>query len=175
MHVALLIASLLASTSEPATPPADPMPAPPPCSSAEYREFDFWLGQWEVSGGPKMDTVVGSNRIEKVSSGCALAEHWVNANGRDGRSLNVYEATTGQWTQFWIGSDGVVLRLSGGREGRDMLLRGALSGKGGGEQLQRIRWSPRDDGSVVQRWDTSDDDGASWQTSFLGHYRPVND
>ncbi len=21
----------------------------PPCSSAEYRQFDFWVGEWEVT------------------------------------------------------------------------------------------------------------------------------
>lgn len=24
-------------------------PAPPPCESAEYRAFDFWLGQWSTA------------------------------------------------------------------------------------------------------------------------------
>ena len=39
------------------------------------------------------------------------------------------------------------------------------------EQWQRIRWTPQDDGSVQQHWQTSDDAGETWQTSFLGIYR----
>jgi hypothetical protein len=100
-----------------------------------------------------------------------LAEHWLNSAGRDGHSLNVYEPARRQWTQFWIGSDGVVLRLSGGLEDGVMVLRGELPTAAGGVQQQRIRWTPRADGSVEQQWETSDDDGASWQTSFIGRYR----
>jgi hypothetical protein len=38
-------------------------------------------------------------------------------------------------------------------------------------QRQRVRWTPNKDGSVEQKWETSDDGGASWQVSFLGIYR----
>lgn len=147
------------------------IPTSPACAAAEFRQFDFWLGDWEVYGGPKLDTVVGHNRIARAASGCALVEHWVNSNGRDGRSLNVYEPARKQWSQFWIGSDGIVLRLSGGMNEGAMEMRGELANDKGGVQLQRIRWTPRADGSVEQRWDTSDDAGQSWQTSFVGIYR----
>ena len=102
---------LLGSAPLLASPP--PAAPPPACEAAEHRQFDFWLGDWEVFGGPQFDQLLGRNRIEKVSGGCALAEHWVNSAGRDGHSLNVYEPARKQWTQFWIGSDGVVLRLIG--------------------------------------------------------------
>ena len=162
----LLLAGTFAHAQQ---PPAPPMP----CNAREHRQFDFWLGTWEVTGGPKLDTVVGRNTITKVSSGCALAEHWVNSTGQDGHSLNAYDAAAGQWTQFWIGSDGVVLRLAGGLQGKAMVTSDRLPDPkaAGGEQWQRISWTPQDDGSVHQHWQTSDDAGASWQTSFLGIYR----
>jgi len=141
------------------------------CESPLHRAFDFWIGEWEVTGGPKLDQIVGRNRIERAADGCALYEHWVNANDKDGRSLNAVDPKTREWTQFWIGSDGVILRLAGGLDGADMLLQGSLPTSAGGSQLQRIRWTPRADGSVVQRWETSDDAGASWQISFVGVYR----
>jgi hypothetical protein len=162
----LLLAGAVANAQQPPAPP-------PPCSAPEHRQFDFWLGEWEVTGGPKLDRIVGHNTIRKVSSGCALAEHWVNAGGRDGHSLNAYDAEARQWTQFWIGSDGVVLRLAGGLRGKAMEMEGRLrlTTARGGEQWQRIRWIPQDDGSVQQHWQTSDDAGNTWQTSFLGIYR----
>jgi hypothetical protein len=52
-----------------------------------------------------------------------------------------------------------------------MEMTGELPRDGGGTQLQRIRWTPQADGSVIQQWDTSDDDGRSWTTSFRGVYR----
>lgn len=160
----------LAATVAPAS--AQGLPPPPACEAPEHRQFDFWLGEWEVTGGPKLDTIVGRNAIVRVASGCALREHWINSGGRDGHSLNVYDRDTKRWTQFWIGSDGVVLRLEGGlRDDGAMAMEGVLPDGQGGLQRQRIVWTPRDDGSVEQRWDTSDDDGAHWQLSFLGIYR----
>lgn len=149
---------------------AQPLP-PPACETPEYRQFDFWLGEWEVTGGPQLDRIVGHNTITRVASGCALREHWMNAGGSDGHSLNVYDREAQRWTQFWIGSDGVVLRLSGGlREDGAMAMEGTLPDGKGGAQRQRIVWTPKPDGSVVQQWDTSDD-GSRWQTSFVGVYR----
>jgi hypothetical protein len=56
-----------------------------------------------------------------------------------------------------------------------MLLQGTLPGPTGGTQRQRIRWTPQADGSVVQQWETSDDDGANWGVVFRGVYRRVGD
>ena len=146
--------------------------APPPaCEAPEHRQFDFWLGDWDVFGGPGLDRMVGHNTITRVATGCALHEHWVNAGGRDGHSLNVYERDARRWTQFWVGSDGGVLRLQGGlRADGAMAMEGTLP-TAGGTQRQRIVWTPRADGSVEQRWDTSDDDGRTWQNAFVGIYR----
>lgn len=151
-----------------------PMTASAACDAPEYRQFDFWLGDWVVVGvpdAPNAGQVLGHNRIESVSAGCALSEHWRGASGFDGRSLNGWDANARCWRQFWIGADGVVLQLSGGLEDGSMVLRGELPGPSGATQLQRIRWTPQPDGSVIQRWDTSDDAGATWGVSFLGHYR----
>jgi hypothetical protein len=145
---------------------------PPACEAPEHHQFDFWLGTWEVLGGPGLDRVVGHNTITRVATGCGLHEHWVNLAGRDGHSLNVYERDARRWTQFWIGGDGVVLRLQGGlRTDGAMAMEGTLPAANGGTQRQRIVWAPRADGSVEQRWDTSDDDGTTWQNAFVGIYR----
>ncbi len=161
----LLLASTLANAQQ-----APPGPPPPSCMEPEYRQFDFWLGQWTVIGGPKGDRIVGRSSITQVSLGCALAEHWVNSNGMDGHSLNVYDKANGHWTQFWIGSDGVILNLVGGFRDGKMVLEGKLPGAKGDEQLQRVTWTPNADGTVTQDWETSDDTGTSWQASFLGVY-----
>ena len=161
-----LVATLAPATAQ--------QPPPPACEAPEHRQFDFWLGEWDVIGGSKLDTSVGRNTIARVAGGCALREHWVNSSGRDGHSLNVYDRETKRWTQFWIGSDGVVLRLEGGlRDDGAMAMEGVLPDGKGGVQRQRIVWTPREDGSVEQRWETSDDEGAHWQLSFLGIYRPL--
>jgi hypothetical protein len=148
------------------------------CSAPEARQFDFWLGDWVVvgvPGTPGAGRTLGHNRITKIAAGCGLSEHWRGASGLQGHSLNAWDAAGGVWRQFWVGGDGVVLQLSGGLVAGRMQLEGVLPGAGGGEQRQRIAWTPNPDGSVTQRWDTSDDAGASWQLAFLGLYRRSGD
>ena len=67
---ALLLA--LASASVLAQQP--PPPAPPPsCMESEYRQFDFWIGDWdtfemEEPNGPS----IARAEITPIVSGCAL-------------------------------------------------------------------------------------------------------
>jgi hypothetical protein len=164
----LLMAMLITSTG------ADAATAPPvrsACDAPEYHQFDFWLGHWQVVAAADNATALGASRIERGSSGCWITEHWRGAGGVEGTSLNAWDAAHHVWRQFWTGSDGIVLRLEGGLHDGAMVLEGTLPRRTGGEQRQRITWTPRSDGSVTQHWETSDDEGAHWATSFLGIYR----
>lgn len=151
-----------------------PMTAHAACDAPEHRHFDFWIGDWEVTrpeGQPEAGKVLGHNRIEAVSAGCGLLENWTGASGLQGKSLNGWDAGHKVWRQFWVGGDGTVLRLEGALQGKAMVLQGELPTATGGVQRQRVTWTPNDDGSVTQHWQASDDDGATWATSFLGVYR----
>lgn len=159
------------AAAQAAAPSPAAAPTAAPCSGMEYRQFDFWLGDWVVHGGPNGDQLQGSNRIERSDNGCWLVERWRSAGGNEGTSLNAWDAQYRVWRQFWTGADGVVLRLEGGLRDGAMVMSGELPKAGGGVQRQRITWTPARDGSVTQRWDVSDDAGAHWTVSFLGVYR----
>lgn len=163
MSLEVLLAFALQAAS---AGPAAPAPA---CNAAEYRQFDFWLGDWVVSR-PDSEAVLGHNRIRRESGGCALHEHWIGASGYEGHSLNAFDRQRGRWMQVWVGADGTVLRLEGGLREGAMVLEGESPKAGGGVQKQRITWTPAADGSVQQHWQVSDD-GSTWTTSFLGIYR----
>lgn len=165
----ILIATLLLSCGM-AGGQMPPAPPPPACEAAEHRQFDFWLGDWVVTR-PDTGAVLGRSSITRVASGCALAEHWVDASGKDGRSLNGYDRQRKAWVQFWIGSGGGMLRLQGGRDGEAMVMQGETTGPGDRPQAQRITWTPAADGSVTQHWENSDDGGKTWSTAFKGIYR----
>ncbi|MFW6088194.1 MAG: hypothetical protein ACODAB_00485 [Gemmatimonadota bacterium] len=150
---------------------ADAQNAATPCEAAEHRQFDFWVGDWEVSN-PAGD-VVGTNTITVVSDGCGLHERWEGAGGGVGESLNAYDRRTGSWHQTWVGGRGLVLRLEGGLEGGAMVLEGELA-DGDDVVLQRITWTPDADGNVRQLWETSEDGGSSWTTAFDGTYRKTD-
>lgn len=156
---------------------AAPTPPPAPCSASSYGDFDFWVGEWNVTqnGQP-----AGQNRIERIDGGCALLENWVSAAGNfSGHSLNFYDAGTDAWHQVWVDSAGTVLRLKGGLEEgpaiaddtrlQIMVLRGTTRNAQGQEVQNRITWTPNPDGSVRQHWVASTD-GETWTTAFDGLY-----
>lgn len=145
-------------------------PAARPCEGPEYRQFDFWIGDWTVErpdGKP-----AGSNRIERVAGGCGLQETWTAATGGGtGRSLNAYSPQDGQWHQVWLGSGGLWMQLTGGLRNGNMVLEGETIGRDKEVIRQRITWTPRDDGRVRQLWEQSSDDGKTWTIAFDGLYK----
>jgi hypothetical protein len=166
---ALLVFSLLASSmalAQTETGVEQPS-APAGCSSEQHRQFDFWVGHWDVTSGGQP---AGGNHIERVSNGCALAEHWTSATpGFTGSSLKMLDRTSGQWHQTWVDSSGLLLQLDGGLVDGEMILSGELPGPDGGTVTHRITWTPNADGSVRQHWETSPD-GQEWTTAFDGLY-----
>lgn len=144
---------------------------PKPCSAPEFRQFDYWLGDWEVFNdkGEK----VGDNLIELEQGGCVLHEQWTDIRGGTGESFNMYDAPRSVWHQTWVAESGQLLLLEGGlNEDGVMVLSGERPRRDGkGLVMDRISWIPQDDGSVHQVWDQSMDGGKTWQTGFLGIYR----
>ena len=156
-----------------ATPPAAAQ-QPPTCDSAEHRQFDFWLGSWQVTT-PDGKTA-GANTIQSVLNGCALEESWRGAGGSIGKSLNMYYQRDGRWHQSWVDGAGGRLDLTGGLdEAGRMVLSGTMPGPEGGEVLHEISWEDLEDGNVRQHWRVSKDGGQSWQDAFVGVYSPAQD
>jgi len=155
------LAALLATSG--AVLAQTPTPPPPACQSAEYRQFDFWIGEWEVflPGGKK----AGDSRIESIAAGCALLENWSGIGGFSGKSLNSYDSDDKRWHQSWVDSSGSRLELAGSYADKRMVLSSAP-----GTTVQRIAWSINDDGSVRQLWESSVDGGKTWAVQFDGKY-----
>lgn len=143
------------------------------CAVTEYRQFDFWVGDWEVRN-PEGD-LVGRNSIRRILGGCVLHESWTGTDGSTGESFNIYDARSNAWHQTWVDNSGLLLELDGGLEGDAMVLRGELARPDGGETLQKITWTPAPDGSVRQIWERSTDGGDRWSTVFDGTYRRVGE
>ncbi len=144
---------------------------PKACSASAYRQFDFWLGEWEVRN--PNDEVVGSNTIRRILNGCVLHENWTGASGGGGQSHNIYNMQTEQWHQTWVDDSGRLLQLDGALDDeRRMVLRGTTLAADGGSVLNEITWEPLERGRVRQVWRTSRDGGSSWQVVFNGLYVP---
>jgi predicted small lipoprotein YifL len=148
---------------------AGPAPQPPSaCTAAEYRQFDFWVGEWNVTQNGKQ---AGTSRIERILDGCAVFENWTGAGGSRGNSLNYYDAGRGMWHQTWIDNQGSPLELEGRFETGSMVLVGNTHDAASGKMVvNRISWTPQAEGTVRQHWETSTDGGKSWTTAFDGRY-----
>ncbi len=143
---------------------AAPPPAASPCAAPERRQFDFWVGEWEVTRPD--GKVAGHNRITPILGGCALREEWTGARGNQGTSINAWDAEKRVWRQAWVDESGTLLLLAGGIEGDRMVLQ-----SGDGAERQRITWTPLPDGRVRQLWDATTDGGRTWKVQFDGMYR----
>jgi hypothetical protein len=145
-------------------------PAAGPCAAAEHRQFDFWIGAWEVFFAGT-DRLAGHNRIEPVHGGCALAESWRGVSGFVGNSLSYYEAASGLWRQLWRDSAGTTLDLSGGFAGGRMRMFAVTREPGAAPVYNRITWTPLAGGEVRHLWETSRDWGESWSPDYDLLYR----
>jgi hypothetical protein len=168
-RIALFIAAVLAGPTVAMGQDSTEAQTAERCTAAEWRQFDFWLGDWEVRNGE--GDVLGSNEITRVARGCGLLENWRGIDGGRGLSLNTYEDSGRTWTQRWVG-DGATLWLKGGLEANAMVLTGTdKRNSPKGAVLDRITWTPLPDGRVLQQWDISPDGGRLWLVAFKGYYQ----
>jgi hypothetical protein len=159
----------LAATTALAADEAKPPPKPA-CQASAHRQFDFWLGDWEVRD--PAGKIVGQNLLTSVHKGCAMLESWTGAGGFTGSSLNVYDSDRKKWHQTWVDSSGGLLVIEGGLVSGSMVLVGeTVAAEPPGEvTLNRITWTPLPDGRVRQHWEASTDKGRTWKTGFDGFY-----
>ena len=150
--------------------PATPATADGPCTAAEHHQFDFWIGDWDVRAATGQ--ALGTNHITSILGGCALQENWSSANGKSrGVSINAFDPADHRWHQEWVDTSPSRLTLTGGLvSGRMVMEQREPPSADGKVQVQRITWTPLEDGRVRQQWEVSTDGGSTWKTAFDGYY-----
>ena len=136
----------------------------PPCGAPEYRQLDFWLGDWDSfdSGEKEPSARV---RVDSALDGCAIRERYEGANGSVGESLSTYDAARKLWHQTWITNRGQFLVIEGRFLDGRMVLEGTLRDRKGGESTIRGTW--KGEGATVHEWaETSPDSGKTWTVLF---------
>lgn len=141
-----------------------------PCATEQHRQFDFWVGEWDVvpAAAPQ---ATASNSITISQDGCVVIEQYVNGNFT-GMSINFYDNASGKWHQTWMSNAGGALYMEGGltADGAMEMSDAGLPGSQSSGRINRTVWMPLDDGSVQQTWTTSTDNGESWSVVFDGRY-----
>jgi ketosteroid isomerase-like protein len=134
------------------------------CTSPEYRQFDFWIGDWDVFE-PDSSTSTAHVRINRILGGCVLREHYEDNTGAVGESFTTYDIGRKLWHQTWVTNRGRLLTIEGGPEHGSILLAGAYYREGGQQVRVRGTWTPI--GSTVRESAvTSSDGGKTWQPWF---------
>ena len=141
-----------------------------PCEYQDvFREFDFWLGDWDVHVAS--GAVAGENTITREERGCVLIERWSSATGGTGMSINYVDKITGEWVQVWNASGGSQINVRGGLTEEGMAMEGTIHYVANGTTAPfRALWTPLEDGRVRQYFEQSNDGGETWVPWFEGFY-----
>lgn len=140
-----------------------------PCTvTPEHRQFDFWVGEWNVYN--PQGTQVGTNTIENVVGGCIVMENWTGAGGFVGKSMNFYDPATRKWRQTWVDGRGSVLDFAGEFKDAAMRYTGETAGANGARTLARLTFFHLGPDRVRQLWEQSSDGGKTWSVVFDGMY-----
>jgi len=134
-----------------------------PCAAAEFHEFDFWIGDWDVfdagAATPSARVIV-----EPILDGCVLREDYRGANGTRGQSFSIYDQTRRVWHQSWVTNRGQLLVIEGRVQGNALILTGADPSKGPAGRVRGV-WTPTGRG-VHEVAETSTDGGKTWTPWF---------
>lgn len=140
-----------------------------PCMHSEAaRQFDFWVGTWDVYNPEGRQA--GVNVVERQLKGCLLLENWTGAGGSSGKSMNYWDSQRETWRQVWVSDRGNVLDYRHG-EYRDgaMRFRGVTIGEEGDTTHQQLRFVEVAPDTVRQVFEASAD-GETWNTTWVGIY-----
>ena len=137
-------------------------------TAAENHQFDFWLGEWDLSWG---DGQTGSNRVTSILDGRVIQE---NFNGQpamsmNGISLSVYDSSLRKWRQTWVDIEGTYIDLSGEYKDDQMVL---LTQRQVGETTVQYRmvFYNLSTSRFDWNWERSTD-GNNWAIAWQIHYQ----
>jgi tetratricopeptide (TPR) repeat protein len=139
-----------------------------PCVySAENRQFDFWVGDWDVVDATSGITA-GSSRIEKELGECVIWENWTSANTTyAGKSYNVYNPDLKRWEQFWVDNVGGSIHFYGGlKDGVMDFYTDEISQSDGTKLKRHLQFFNLSPDKVRQFSQGSIDGGKTWKVEY---------
>lgn len=141
-----------------------------PCRhDSRFREFDFWIGDWDVR--PTGQPPVGSparNTVTLEDNGCVVMEHWTSPSGSEGQSFNIFDRSYGEWRQTWVDNIGGQHDYRGRLIDGNMVFVGDTPAPNGrlGRVPTRLTFYHLGPDSVRQFSQVSADSGRTWQVSY---------
>ena len=138
-----------------------------PCEDAEFKQFDFWLGDWDVtSAADGMHR--GASHISKEMGGCVVWENWTSAGSPYfGKSYNTWNPNLKRWEQYWVDTSAGVMFFHGELKNNIMdYWTDDVPQAGGGTLLRHLQFFNLGPDKVRQFSQGSNDGGKTWHTEY---------
>jgi hypothetical protein len=139
-----------------------------PCmADAHHREFDFWVGEWNVFQTASMVQTGAHSSIQMISGGCAILENW-ESPGSNGKSINFVDPVTNKWKQSWAGNyaNGTQEFVNGEYKDGAMRFEFTTTGPQGQKITGHLIFYNQGPNQVRQFNEYSADEGKTWTTSY---------
>lgn len=146
-----------------------------PCNyAAENRQFDFWVGDWDVvatQGG----TSQGHSHIARELGNCVIWENWTSLGSTyAGKSYNTYNASLKRWEQFWVDNVGGMIHFYGGlKDGVMDFYTDELPQPDGSKLMRHLQFFNLGPDTVRQFSQGSKDNGKTWTVEYDFTYNRV--
>ena len=140
-----------------------------PCAyAAENRQFDFWLGEWDVVTTTG-NQPAGKSRIALILGACVIEENWTSSGnvGYEGKSYNTYNSSLKRWEQFWADNAAGMIHFYGNLKGHMMDYWTEEMPQPDGTKLKRhLQFIPLGPDKVRQFSQGSTDGGKTWSVEY---------
>ena len=146
-----------------------------PCAAKEQKQFDFWVGEWDLTwpGTRAGEVAHGTNSIQRILDGCVIQEAFSGqqATPLRGTRISIFDVNAGKWKQTWVDNQGGYLDFVGALKDGQLILQREASGKGGAKTRQRMVWKNITQNELDWSWEASSDGGKTWQVQWPIHYK----
>src|SRR3954451_4305919 len=165
MFVVLLAATALFAQN------AQPVP---PCAAPEFRQLDFWVGNWDLTWPGQNGAPVGhgTNHIMREMNDCVIRENFSDDAKPPfrGMSVSTFTPQMKKWQQTWVDNQGSYLDFTGEFKDAQMILSRTAVGKKGQPVTQRMVFKNITPDAFDWSWEASQDGGKTWQVQWPIHY-----
>lgn len=139
-----------------------------PCANTpEARQFDFWLGEWDVENPQKQK--IARSSIQLILDECVIFENFEAGGGYAGKSLSAWDAGEKRWEQHYTDTSGGSRYWTGAFTDGRMVMTTQFA-RGGATVTQRMTYSKEGPDRVRQFIESSTDGGQTWTPGFDGMY-----
>jgi tetratricopeptide (TPR) repeat protein len=137
-----------------------------PCQDGEFNQFDFWVGDWNVTTTGD-GTQAGDSHISKEMDGCVVWENWTGAGGGYGKSYNTYNVNLHRWEQYWVdNSAGTIFFYGNLKDGVMDYWTDDVPQQSGGKLRRHLQFFNLAPDKVRQFSQGSTDGGKTWTVEY---------